>query len=123
LDYFPVTMGQYTDLINTARNMPDMFFPTTLWASYGGAMRKAVSVPVFVVGRITEPSRAERLLAGGQCDMVVLARALVADAELPVKAFEERIEDIRICVGAQEGCWGRVEQGRAMTCVQNPVTG
>lgn len=123
LDYFSVTMGHYSDLLNTARNMPDMYFPSALWASFGAAVKQAVRVPVFVVGRILEPTTAESLLADGQCDMVVMARALIADPDLPVKAFAEQEEQIRVCVGAQEGCWGRVEHGRGMGCVQNPVTG
>ena len=123
LDYFSVTMGHYTDQLNTARNMPDLQFPTTLWATYGAAMKEAVRAPVFLVGRITRPELMEGLIASGHCDLVVLARALIADAELPVKAFEGRDEQIRVCVGAQDGCWGRVQRELAMHCVQNPVVG
>jgi 2,4-dienoyl-CoA reductase-like NADH-dependent reductase (Old Yellow Enzyme family)/thioredoxin reductase len=123
LDYFSVTMGHYSDLLNTARNMPDMHFRPGLWSGFGAAMKRAARAPVFVVGRIVEPGMAERLIEEGQCDMVVLARALVADAELPIKAFDGHESRIRTCVGAQDGCWGRVGHGHPMRCVQNPVTG
>jgi 2,4-dienoyl-CoA reductase-like NADH-dependent reductase (Old Yellow Enzyme family) len=122
LDYLSVTMGHYTDLLNTARNMPDLQHPTMLWAPYGAALKEAVQrARVFLVGRITRPEMMEHLVATGHCDMVVLARALIADPELPVRAFDGREDDIRVCVGAQDGCWGRVERHKAMSCVQNPV--
>jgi 2,4-dienoyl-CoA reductase (NADPH2) len=41
---------------------------------------------------------AERVLAEGKADMVYMARALIADPELPNKAKEGRLEDIRPCM-------------------------
>src|SRR5262249_9597536 len=34
-----------------------------------------------------------------------------------------RLEDIRVCVGANEGCIDRIYQGKPVTCVQNPGAG
>src|SRR5438876_273007 len=59
----------------------------------------------------------------GQIDVVGMTRALIADPELPRKAREARLDDIRRCVGANEGCIDRIYQGKAVTCVQNPTTG
>ena len=42
---------------------------------------------------------------------------------MPRKASEGRLDDIRTCVGASEGCIGRLRQGKAITCVQNPMIG
>jgi pyruvate/2-oxoglutarate dehydrogenase complex dihydrolipoamide dehydrogenase (E3) component len=52
-----------------------------------------------------------------------MTRALIADPELPRKAREGRLDDIRACVGANEGCIDRIYQGKPVTCVQNPATG
>ena len=52
-----------------------------------------------------------------------MTRALIADPELPRKAREGTLDDIRRCVGANEGCIDRIYQGKAVTCVQNPATG
>src|SRR5262249_57604529 len=46
--------------------------------------------------------------------------ALTGDPDLPRKARENRLEDIRVCVGANEGCIDRIYQGKPVTCVQNP---
>jgi len=52
-----------------------------------------------------------------------MTRAMIADPEMPKKAMEGRLDDIRTCVGASEGCIGRLRQGKAITCVQNPLIG
>src|SRR5256885_7726620 len=52
-----------------------------------------------------------------------MTRALIADPDLPQKAREGRLDDIRTCVGANEGCIDRIYQGKPVTCVQNPATG
>src|SRR5437879_12493431 len=52
-----------------------------------------------------------------------MTRALIADPEMPKKVSEGRPDDVRVCVGAAEGCIGRLRQGKAITCVQNPAIG
>src|SRR3989449_9084832 len=52
-----------------------------------------------------------------------MARAVIADPALPRKARAGRPDDIRTCVGANEGCIDRIYQGKPVTCVQNPAAG
>jgi pyruvate/2-oxoglutarate dehydrogenase complex dihydrolipoamide dehydrogenase (E3) component len=42
---------------------------------------------------------------------------------MPRKTMEGRLDDIRLCVGANEGCIGRLYMGLPIECVQNPVVG
>src|SRR2546426_10261737 len=56
-------------------------------------------------------------------DVVGMTRALIADPDLPRKARAGRLDDIRTCVGANEGCIDRIYQGKPVTCVQNPAAG
>ena len=72
---------------------------------------------------MSTPEQAERCPASGVCDMVGMTRAMIADPEMPKKAMEGRLDDIRTCVGASEGRIGRLRQGKAITCVQNPLIG
>src|SRR5207247_4737905 len=46
-----------------------------------------------------------------------------AATDLPRKAREGRLDDIRTCVGANEGCIDRIYLGKPVTCVQNPAAG
>jgi len=84
---------------------------------------KAVSTkPVLIVGRITEPEVAERLLVEGHGDAICLARQLFADPDWVLKAQENRAHDIRRCVAANL-CWKTAMQGRRVQCVYNPAMG
>lgn len=88
------------------------------------AVRAAVGpLPVFAIGRIVDPSQAEAVLAAGHADMVGMTRASIADPDLPAKARAGRIDDIRLCVGAGQGCLMRNAGGRPITCTQNPAVG
>jgi 2,4-dienoyl-CoA reductase-like NADH-dependent reductase (Old Yellow Enzyme family) len=122
LDYMSVTMGHYSDALNTARNVPNMTFEPGLWRRYGKLIRSVVDIPVFMVGRINHPRTAEDLLEAGVCDAVVMARALIADPHLPNKARTGRTIDIRPCVGAMN-CLNSVEHGRGIRCIHNPRVG
>jgi 2,4-dienoyl-CoA reductase-like NADH-dependent reductase (Old Yellow Enzyme family) len=43
------------------------------------AIREGADIPTRAVGLITDPAQAEEIVAGGQADMVALARAFLAD--------------------------------------------
>jgi 2,4-dienoyl-CoA reductase-like NADH-dependent reductase (Old Yellow Enzyme family) len=49
----------------------------------------AAGVPSAAVGLITEPSQAEAIVADGQADMVLLARASLRDPHWPLRAAKE----------------------------------
>ncbi|MBN2074446.1 MAG: FAD-dependent oxidoreductase [Dehalococcoidales bacterium] len=50
--------------------------------------------------------------------MVGLVRGQIADPEFGNKALEGRVDDIRLCVGCNQGCW---ESEVEATCLQNAV--
>jgi 2,4-dienoyl-CoA reductase-like NADH-dependent reductase (Old Yellow Enzyme family) len=66
---------------------------------------------------------ADQILADGSVDVVGMTRALIADPDMPRKAREGRLDDVRQCVGANEGCIDRIYQGKPVTCIQNPGAG
>ncbi|MBU4011485.1 MAG: FAD-dependent oxidoreductase, partial [Proteobacteria bacterium] len=73
--------------------------------------------------RINDPVQGDKILANGQGDMVGMIRALIADPELPNKAKDGRLEEIRSCIACDQGCIGRAFKGKALTCLQNAATG
>ena len=82
-----------------------------------------VEVPVVAVGKLGYPYVAEAALRNGECDMVMLGRPLLADAEWCNKAYEGRIEDICPCIGCQEGCVNEFIEGGHIQCAVNARTG
>jgi 2,4-dienoyl-CoA reductase-like NADH-dependent reductase (Old Yellow Enzyme family) len=122
LDYVSLTMGHYSDALNTARNIPNMTFAPGLWGKYGRQIKSVLDVPVFMVGRVNHPRIAEDLLEMGACDAVVMARALIADPHLPEKARTGRTDRIRPCIGAMN-CMDSLEKGHGIRCIHNPRVG
>jgi len=80
-------------------------------------------VPVIAVGRINDPLVGEMALASGQCDLVAMARASLADPCLPRKLAEGRRDEINRCIGCLQGCIGEFAKGRIVRCMVNPMTG
>lgn len=80
-------------------------------------------VPVVAVGKLGYPDLAEKALRDEACDMVMLARPLLADPQWPNKAFAGRIKDIRPCIGDQEACINEFVEGGHPQCAVNPRTG
>ncbi len=107
-----------------AAAVPNMSYTTGVFLPLAAAIKQAVpGVPIFHASRIVDPVHADRTVATGQIDVVGMTRALIADPDLPKKARDGRLDDIRTCVGANEGCIDRIYQGKPVTCVQNPATG
>src|SRR5947208_16404078 len=102
---------------------PSHYHPRGVFNELAALTKSVVRVPVIVAGRVVTADEAEAALAAGVCDLVGMTRALIADPEMPRKARAGQVGDIRVCVGASEGCIGRLRQGKAITCVQNPVIG
>ena len=62
------------------------------------AVKKAVSIPVIAVNMVKEPWFAEKMLEEEMVDFVGLGRAVVADPEWPLKAAQEREDEINRCI-------------------------
>jgi 2,4-dienoyl-CoA reductase-like NADH-dependent reductase (Old Yellow Enzyme family) len=97
------------------------------WAGeYSRKIKAAVKLPVSVACRINDPGLADRMIADGQCDLVYLARAEIADPHFARKAREGHEEDICPCINCNQGCYGRaVNRGitTGIRCTVNPVAG
>ena len=67
---------------------------------------RALKKPSFVVGRITTLEEADRIISSGEADMVSMIRATLADPDIVRKSQEGRTEDVRPCLGCNQGCIG-----------------
>lgn len=128
IDLFNVIGSIGATQANEAMTVPSMNYPLGVYVPYAASIKAHLNeagyqIPVIAVGRIVDPRQAEGILAEGQADFVAMNRAIIADPELPKKVMEGRLDDIRTCMGANEGCIGRLYVGKPITCVQNPVIG
>jgi 2,4-dienoyl-CoA reductase-like NADH-dependent reductase (Old Yellow Enzyme family) len=117
VDYVDVSAGVHHAYIHTP-----MEFEPGWEKAYAKSIRGVSSKPVLLVGRITTPDVAERLLAEGHGDAICLARQLFTDPDWVTKASEGRADDIRRCVAANY-CWKSVSRGGRVQCVYNPEIG
>jgi 2,4-dienoyl-CoA reductase (NADPH2) len=85
------------------------------------ALGQVDDVPVIAVGRIHDPALADDILRTGRADLVAMGRPLLADPELPNKAREGRVRELRRCISC-ESCIDSMETGRT-SCAINPFTG
>ena len=123
LDYVNVTTGTSATVGGAVHIAPPMAYAPGYVAADAAVFRKALTVPVFVAGRINQPQEAEAILAAGQADVCGMTRALIADPEMPSKAARGAVDDIRACIGCNQACIGHFHKGLPVSCIQHPETG
>jgi 2,4-dienoyl-CoA reductase (NADPH2) len=94
--------------------------PHAAFAGHIGRLKAAVPAPVTASNRINSPEVAERLIASGTCDLVSMARPLLADAEFANKAIAGAPERITTCIACNQACLDLYFEDRAITCLVNP---
>ncbi|QOY63199.1 NADPH-dependent 2,4-dienoyl-CoA reductase [Lysobacter sp. H21R4] len=114
-------------LINTGIGWHESRVPTIATSVPRGAfsgitarLRPAVGVPVIATNRINMPETAERILAGGEADMVSMARPLLADPQWVAKARTRRSDEINTCIACNQACLDHVFANRRASCLVNP---
>ncbi len=121
VDYINTSIGVATEslyLIEASMRVPPdyaMYIPA--------AIRREVRLPVVGVGRVKDPSQAERILANGWADLVGIVRAQIADSDFVRKALAGESDQIRFCLSCNQECVGRVGVNRPMGCIENVATG
>jgi 2,4-dienoyl-CoA reductase-like NADH-dependent reductase (Old Yellow Enzyme family)/thioredoxin reductase len=99
----------------------------TMYQPYGAlvpsaaAIKKVVTASVITVGKI-DAGHGERILREGSADFIQMARALMADPDLPNKAREGRLDEIRPCIYCG-WCQAGGTAGALANCTVNPVLG
>ena len=79
-----------------------------------------VGIPLVTTNRINTPEKAEEILSAGHADMVSLARPFLADPEFPIKAMEDRADEINTCIGCNQACLDHVFKRKISSCLVNP---
>ena len=98
------------------------FIPPMAFANNAATIKASVSVPVIAVGRYNDIFMSETMLRDGKADYIVMARASLADPDLPKKAQAGQFEDIIHCIGCNQGCTGETAVGNRVNCLANPHT-
>lgn len=97
--------------------------PRGAFAYLSKGFKELVDVPIIASHRINDPAIAREVISTGMCDMVAMARSLIADPYLPEKAKNGREEEIIHCVACAQGCFDHLFQLKHVECLCNPVAG
>ncbi|MBI5840688.1 MAG: FAD-dependent oxidoreductase [Chloroflexi bacterium] len=89
---------------------------------YISFVKKLTTKPVVGVGRYTSPEAMVSAIQRGVMDMIGAARPSIADPFLPNKIKENRVEDIRECIGCNICVTGDTRFA-PIRCTQNPTMG
>lgn len=99
-----------------------MFMDKACLADSASRIRSELGIPVMSVGRINDPMTAESIIREGKADLVCMGRGLLADPEMPKKAKQGKLEDIRICIACNTCMESIFRRGR-VECLVNPTLG
>ena len=94
--------------------------PRAAFAEVTARLKGEVSIPLITTNRINMPDVAENILAGGQADMVSMARPFLADPELVSKSSAGRAEEINTCIACNQACLDHTFSGKLTSCLVNP---
>ncbi len=120
VDYIHVSGGT---TVTVDRFISPMYYPAGGLIYLAEEIKKVVNIPIITVGSIYDPLFAEKVLQEGKADLVSMGRALIADPELPKKASEGRLEDIRPCIRCNQGCFSRLREFKTQRCTVNALVG
>ncbi len=119
IDLFNITGGWHETRIPQLT----MSVPCQAYVYLAQGVKSVVSVPVLASNRINDPNIAEKILKNGEADLVTMARALIADPDLPKKAQNGQHNLIHHCVACNQGCFDKIFQREPVTCLVNPRAG
>ena len=119
IDLFDITGGWH----ETRVPQLTMSVPRGAYVYLAQGIKTSVSVPVLSSNRINDPHIGEQVLRNGAADLVTMARALIADPELPNKAMNGKTNLIYHCVACNQGCFDMIFTGNPVTCTVNPRAG
>jgi 2,4-dienoyl-CoA reductase-like NADH-dependent reductase (Old Yellow Enzyme family) len=106
------------------RMSPGYWFPDGTHVHLAAAIRKAIrdagyETPVVVAGKIRTPQHADQILSEGKADVIGLCRALLCDPDWPLKAKQDRNDEIVQCT-ACNSCLNADERMEKVNCARWP---
>ncbi len=124
---------EYVDIIHVSRGniffnygstytIPTYFKGRQLNVAFAAEAKKRLHIPVAVVGNITSLAEAEEIISNGKADIVVMAKAYMADNHLIHKSVRGHAEDVRPCTRC-DWCGNANNYGTSMRCAINPMLG
>ncbi len=133
-----VSAEEMRDVIGSMADLPDLWdlvvsdYDTEMGSSrfvreatleeHVAYVKSITARPVVGVGRFTSPDTMLSQVKRGVLDLIGAARPSIADPFLPAKIRDDRLEDIRECIGCNV-CYAHNTRNAPLRCTQNPTMG
>ena len=122
-DIIHVSVGHATFDEAFTVTSPSMFLEDGCNVKYAAAIKPHIKYSkVSTVGALSDPALMEEIIASGQADIVNVARGLVADPDLPIKARTGNDHDINKCLRCSY-CFSTLMRTGQYCCAINPEIG
>jgi len=120
IDLLNVSVGNY---LAVDLNVASAYTKHAWFVDMAKEIKDICSIPVIAVSRINDPVLADSIIRSGKADFTAMGRASLADPEMPNKAQDGRLDEIRRCIGCNHGCLGTLFNDQPIQCVLNPTLG
>jgi len=117
-DLWDVNVSDWSNDSQTSRFQPDEAYQMP----YVEFVKNITTKPVVGVGRLTSPDLMVRLVEQGVLDLIGAARPSIADPYLPNKIKEQKMDQIKECIGCNI-CVSSDNFSVPIRCTQNPTMG
>lgn len=97
VDSVHISAGLYFNPVAT-NQFSSMFAAYGCNADLSATVKKYTSLPVGVIGGINSPEIAEKIIADGKADFILISRQAIADPDFPNKALNGKEDEIRKCL-------------------------
>ncbi|MEU8975592.1 FAD-dependent oxidoreductase [Streptomyces monashensis] len=103
--------------------------PPGTWARYAEEVKRALrtaghgGLPVIASNRFNRIAAADDALAGGDIDLVAMARPFLADAAIVAKSHAGRSASVDLCIACNQACIDRSFGAERVSCLVNPRAG
>lgn len=94
-------------------------YPEGHLVQYSEALKKVVSIPVAVAGRLRHFDYCDKIIEEGKADIVLFSRPLLADPAFARKQFEGREDEVRHCLAC--GYCSDTTKNGGVRCAVNPT--
>ena len=119
VDCFQVSAGMISEARTYPYTHPSCYLPHGENVERAAEIKRAVDIPVAVVGAILDLDEAGQWVADGKTDIVAMCRALIADSALPKKTFRGRKSEVVPCIRCN-ACLIRGAHSLPVRCTTNP---
>ncbi|MFD1471803.1 oxidoreductase [Companilactobacillus mishanensis] len=120
-DALNLSNGEYSSYAD--ESISTTFTPKGFNVANAKKVHDFINIPTIVANGINDPAMAENILQQDASDFIGMARASLADPDLPRKAARGQLGDINYCIRCLQGCIGNLLQQKPINCLVNPMIG